>query len=254
MSLAIPSLRLEEHVFRVLEGQDKLTEFLGEHDWNFSMSDEVLRFSDAATGTLRATCPVQLIGTESKETNTFLWAWANQGSDIPAGLLRGVTRVRDKAAALANADPVFQQVGEIPLRHERFGGELAIICAGYLDLFTYYACSYAGGVLYAAIETCPGARQIPADALRKIRVITAGIQALTFDHQAAVRAYLGEPVGQENDTQTFAVGDEQIRVRFDAQGRIAEMNAVLRPDSGSPPPFSASLFGKMKRLLRNTNG
>src|SRR5215218_4674315 len=104
------ALVLEDHVFRVLENQDALYELLGEHRWDFDMDAGTVVFSRQESGgmlgrlvsrtpNVLATCPVQLIGSESQRDDTWLWAWANAQSEIPPDLTRGVERIRDEARA-----------------------------------------------------------------------------------------------------------------------------------------------------------
>jgi hypothetical protein len=230
------ALEIEDHVFAVVENQWRLYEYLGEHRWDFNMDEGVLVFSSAESGGLlgrflggkpevRAKCPVQLIGSESKSDGTWLWAWANERSQIPPPLRQGVERVRDDARA--ENRPVFVDANPIPLPHPHFGTELAIICTGHLGLFTYYACGHGGGALYVAIAEAPeGARQ-ERTALQAISCMEMGIGALEFNHRRAVLAYLGEPSAQEGDAMEWQVGAERVRVRFDAQDRIAKMAAQL---------------------------
>jgi hypothetical protein len=175
---------------------------------------------------------VQLIGSESRAEKTWLWAWANTESDLPPNLLRGIDRVRE-AAARENLS-LFLEPAEIPVPRERFGAELAIICAGAMGAFTYYACGHSGGVLYAAVESPPQGFQPATGAQARQQTIQMGISLLGFDHRAAVVAYLGPPSAEEGDLLTWNMGDEWLRIRFDAEGRIADMEAKLTQASAPP--------------------
>lgn len=234
------ALVLEDHVFRVLENQLRLYELLGEHRWDFNMDQGSLVFSTSAPGgvlkrllakvpRVLATCPVQLIGSESDADATWLWAWANAQSQIPEHLLRGVEQVRDEARSQNR--PEFVEASPIPLRHPRWGAELAIICTGHLGFFTYYACPYPGGALYAALVEAPEGIAPQRTARQAVQCMAAAISTLTFDHRPAVLAYLGEPAGQEGDTMRWSLGSEPVQISFDDQGRIANM--TTRP--GTPP-------------------
>ena len=90
------ALRLEDHVFRVLENQFRLYQFLGTHEWSFDMEAGRFTFVNSETKEVLARCPVQILGTESKESNTWLWAWANEASQIPDPLLAGSRMVKSE--------------------------------------------------------------------------------------------------------------------------------------------------------------
>jgi len=68
--------------------QEHLSEVVGERDWAFSMDDGTLSFGDDLQ------FPVQVLGTESESSGTWLWAWANEASGLPDTLLEAVSTLR----------------------------------------------------------------------------------------------------------------------------------------------------------------
>ncbi len=232
------SLRLENYVFAQIENQFRLYEVLPEgFAWHIDMNKELLTFYDPATQAIALQCPFQLVGSKASEQGTFLWAWANVDSNLPAAVLESVRKLKAVAEAEGKGEP-FANEEAFPVPYETFGMEMSVLCAGVGGGFCPYACGYDGGVVYAVVESAPKAKALPADPLRTIRAMTTGISALTFDHRDAVRAYLGEPDGDG----VYPNGG--IKVTFDGQGRIADMSAVLRP-----PEKPASPFDGIKRLF-----
>jgi len=235
------SLKLEDHVFRVLENQKRMFDFLGEYDWAFDMNRGLLTFSKQrkrgltslfkknANAEVLAECSVQILGTHSNVDKTWLWAWANTASEIPQQLTRGIEQVRQEG--LQQDIPQFTRE-TLPLPQDIFGDMLAIICTGYLGLFTYMACPYPDGAMFVSIEKFPQVEAQPRNAMTVIQTIQAGITALSFPHRDAVHAYLGNPtVDGDSDHLTYHIGDEQIEIRFDNEGRIADMGARLKQPS-----------------------
>jgi hypothetical protein len=106
---------------------------------------------------------------------------------------------------------------------------MAIICTGFLRLFTYFACPYDNGVLYVAIQTLPEAERLTLNAMQVIHVLTAGVQSLDFNHRKAVLAYLGQPISQHELQCVWHIGKEELEVRFDSLGRIADMSTTVHP-------------------------
>jgi hypothetical protein len=221
------ALRLEDHVFRVLENQFRLYQFLGKHDWSFNMDDGRLTFTNSETKDLLARCPVQILGTESKESNTWLWAWANTASQIPDRLLAGSRMVKLEAE---KAELVEYRTPELPISYPWLAAELSIVSAGHLGLYTYYAAGYDGGAMYCAVERCPEADDtMPRDGLLVNRVIFTAISALDMNHRDAIFAYLGQPAEPEGTGGIWDLGKDQVKINFDDQGRVTKLEQVLRP-------------------------
>jgi hypothetical protein len=220
------ALRLEDHVFRVLENQFRLYQFLGTHDWDFDMDEGRLTFSNSETKEVLARCPVQILGTESQASQTWLWAWANEASNIPDRLLAGSRMVKSEAE---RAEVLEYHRPQLPISYERQASELSIVSTGHLGLYTYYAAGYDGGAMYCAIERCPEAENTaPLDGLMVNRVIFTAISALDMNHREAVHAYLGQPVAHEGEDLIWDAGSDQVKVRFDDQGRVTKLEQVLR--------------------------
>jgi hypothetical protein len=230
------SLKLESHLFRVLENQIKLYNFLGEFDWNFDMDKGLLSFSKKKKGGLSslfkknketeiiAECPVQLLATHSNSDQSWLWAWANAGSEIPENLLRGIEQVRQEGE---KQDITLFTREILPLLATTSGDLLAVICTGYLNHFTYFVGLYPDGKMFTSIETFPQAEGQMRNALLAIQTIQTGIQTFAFPHKDAVHSYLGEPLAVHDDEFIWDLNGEQIQIRFNDQGRIADMQTKI---------------------------
>lgn len=235
--------RLEEHLFRVMENHLRLSEVATGCDWQLSLEAEVLAFYRPDSGKVVLDCPIQLVGTEDERTQTWLWAWANAGSDLPAGTLEAVNRLK-KAAVSAGADDFYQNENTFPYPRPTFGAEMAILTAGVSDGFTTFRCPYEGGAAYIVIESCPKAAKLPNDPMRIGKAILEGITHFTLDHRAAITAYLGEP-----DAEGVYRGG--IKIDFDAQGRVGNVEYTLTPEAApAAPPKPVSPLERLKGLFR----
>jgi hypothetical protein len=111
------------------------------------------------------------------------------------------------------------------------GGEamgLALTAAGYLGCATFYGGGYEGGTAFLAVTDRTAIDAVPADAQKILSTLTHTIAGISFDHRKAVLAYLGEPPHREGETWKYPVGNSVLHLRFDAQGRLAEMQGTLR--------------------------
>lgn len=213
-------LHLEEYAFRIAENSLRLGEFIGDADWNLDVKGGLLSFVHPRSGDTLVRCPAQIVGSESDANGTFLWAWANTASGLPDTVLQAVNHLRETAET-ENADPAFQTAEPFPLPHPSFSSEAAYLCAGVADGCAVYRCPYDGGAAHVVVMTCPELDTLPADSLRAIRAITSCISVFELDHQAALHAYAGEP----DKNGVYAA--KGVRVTFDEQGRIANMEATL---------------------------
>jgi hypothetical protein len=70
-----------EHAATGLARQLALCELIGERGWELDLTSGTVTFGDD----LRY--GVQLLGTESHDDGSWLWAWANEASNLPPALL-----------------------------------------------------------------------------------------------------------------------------------------------------------------------
>ena len=226
--------QLEPYIFQLVENQSKLQDWLSPYQWQWGLktTEGLLTFTTETRGLLGRTkktvlgeFPVQIIGSESGVTNTWLWAWANPNfgaEGLPTNVLRGINAVREQAQR-ENAG-LFFDAREIPMSEPNFATEMALIATGMMGAFAMFRCPFGPGAAHVALERCPPAEQAPVTAINKINVMTAGISKFSFQHRPAVRAYLGEPAGENEDMMIYGQpGHDSIHVIFDKQGRIADM-------------------------------
>lgn len=222
----MPSLRLEDHVFRIMENQLRMQEIHESHDFNWGVDLQTgrLTFADKTTGAVFADLPMQLLASQSDVSGTWLWSWANAngGNAFPASIVRLAESVRDFAATNGADNARFTQGQPFPLPNANFGHEIATICAGFGRAFGFYRCPYDDGAAWAVIESYPAASALPSSLLRQTRAISDAISVFAFNHRDALAAYLGEP----DANGTYQSG---LTVTFDEQGRIANLSATLKP-------------------------
>src|SRR5512133_2813846 len=78
----------ERYALISLEKQARLFDFLGEHFLELDLDAGMARFnSDRAY-------PYQVLGTESDNSLTWLWAWAEEQTEVPPDLLASALEMR----------------------------------------------------------------------------------------------------------------------------------------------------------------
>jgi hypothetical protein len=212
-------LALESYVFLVLESHLKLCSLLGDHAWRFDMEAGRLTFTSNVGNTVLAECPVQILGSFSLSSRTWLWGWANERSQIPPHLVSFGNRLRDAARKEHQRD--YHNKRPFPLARENQAQEMALVAAGFAGMFTFYYCETADSGLYFGIEACAAAEQIPRSAPLVESVLTTGISSFAFQHQQAVETYLGAPERTNGQQWEWLINHVPFQIIFDQQGRIA---------------------------------
>ncbi|MCA9269681.1 MAG: hypothetical protein KDA41_14470, partial [Planctomycetales bacterium] len=68
---------LSLHIGNAYAKQLAFADFLGERNWRVSISEGRVKFGNDLS------YPIQLIGTEAYGDSSWLWAWANEQSNLP---------------------------------------------------------------------------------------------------------------------------------------------------------------------------
>lgn len=206
------------HAIAAFQKQRHIAKLVGKLDWGFAMDSGLLSFSG------KHHFATQVLGTESEGAQTWLWAWANTGSGIPAPLLKAALKLKEIGAQrglISFAAP------EMPLSMAD-GFVYAMIASGLFGLAGYYRGTYDGGGIYLLI-TDPRFPAVPApDGPTALTTITQAIAALAIDdHQRAIAGYfrwLGWPcTAADGRMRAVAPDGQALMAGFDDQGRMSSL-------------------------------
>jgi len=204
-----------------LARQLALADFLGQHSWGVDITAGTVTFSPGGT------YPLQILGTEAAGDGTWLWAWANEASHLPAHLLQ--------------ASRQLQQLGHeqaIPELCDRSfpltvadGATLAAVAAGPNPNCCYYRGTYDGGVLYFLVSGLPESVFVPATLPRILTALTQTLSQYEVDHREMARSFLtaqGFTLHQQGAQLTAQRAQDELCLVF-AQQRIHTINSTLSP-------------------------
>jgi hypothetical protein len=202
--------------------QFHLSELVGEEDWHFNMASGLLSFGQ------HLHFQAQILGTESFENSTWLWAWANEGSNIPSSLLQAALRL--KAVGEEQQIPEFTtpllQLGNLD------GHTLALIASGVCQADAYYRCPYEGGAAFLLImdESFPKNTEPPLQ--RIASVFPQAIASIEIpNHKLALAGYLEHYglVGQGEEGKLIVkVNDENVlTAEFDELNRLTKLELTM---------------------------
>lgn len=211
---------LSLHIGNAFAKQVAFADVLEERNWGVSLSQGHATFGDDLT------FAIQLIGTEADGDSTWLWAWANEQSNIPEHLLRictemrtlgeqtGVPELRERSCSQEDAD----------------GHKIALIASGLYPDCCYYRGPYDGGALFFLICDAPDAVTQQVAPERAITVLTEVISQFDVDHRQMAKSFLqtqGFDLSDESSTVVARRDDGSIEIRFDSENRIAKLEGSV---------------------------
>lgn len=214
---------LTQHYGAALARQYALSDFLGDHTWHLNLDSGLIDFGDERT------YPVQVLGTEASTPGTWLWAWANEQSDLSPNLLQAATELRTLGQEHGVRELTEPQ---LPLTAVD-GHQLAAVAVGLCNADAYYRGPYEGGAVYVLLYDTPLAGPLRSPAPRMVTVLTELAATGFSDPRAVIEAYLeSEGMGLKSERQAMigrSPDGRVLRVSFDAQQRVTHVDTTSSP-------------------------
>jgi hypothetical protein len=215
---------LERYTALAYDKQNDLYEVIGDNAWNADLTAGTIAFGPDLV------FPLQVLGTFSHSSETWLWAWANTQSDLPARLLAQAEQLRAYG----------QQHGIELLTASEFAATehdlhiIGIIAAGMFGASGYYLANYGQGTMVVTVES-ELIDQVPKNDFARIpHAFPQVITLFELNHRPAFIHYLtqkGYTVTEAADTVSAAVDSGILTATFDNLGRLAS----LKGSSGNQP-------------------
>ncbi|GIJ54945.1 hypothetical protein Vau01_024610 [Virgisporangium aurantiacum] len=208
------------HVATALARQLALGDLLGDRGWSLDIG------TGTATFGTDLRFRVQLLGTESEDDGTWLWAWANTGSALPPALLHAADGLREHGRQTGPAE-----LTEPTFRLDRADGHQLSLLASGLTGRCYYRGPYPGGALFFQLEDVPAQVLAPARPERVLSVLGQVIQAYDVDHRTVVESFLAQQGWQVDAAAGSVTGrhpdGSTVLVNLDGYGRIRDIGGQL---------------------------
>ena len=135
------------HALASFDKQVYLEAMLGRKRWSFDAQRGTLIFEDAHDQELELA--VQVLGTESDEDASWLWAWANPAAGLPARMLAAALEL--KALGEREGIPEISRA-EVPFGHGVDAGRIAAVASGVCRAGCFYRAPYPGGAIFMLIK------------------------------------------------------------------------------------------------------
>lgn len=207
----------ETHAALSLEKQHALSELIGDHAWNLQLDAGTLSFGQ------QHTFDIQILGTESTVSQTWLWAWANRGNEIPARLLDCAQEVRELGQT--------QDISEFTVEQSPLevvsGHYLALIACGLCRADCYYRAPYEGGAVFVLLRAPEVRAKLGESAERLAMVFRQLISEFDVNHRKAFASYVAQKryAVQQTANQITATSParEKVAATFDRIGRLTDL-------------------------------
>lgn len=200
-----------------LDKQIDLSEVIGDNNWNVDMTKEEISFGQ------NIVFPIQVLGTFSHSSETWLWAWANTKS----GLSESITKQAQQLKKYG------EENGIDLLRNSEFdatNGDLhliGLIASGMFRSSGYYIADYGQGAMLVTIKSDKVDKIRKHNHLRILTVFPQLISQFEMNHNFALINYLKDKGYHisENGMKLSATKDGQtITAEFDELSRLTKLN------------------------------
>jgi len=213
---------LSQHIGTSFARQLAFADFLGDRDWSLDLETGVAGFGDDLQ------FPIQLLGSEAEQSQTWLWAWANQHIEPAPESMKVVNQVRkvgEEKGIAEFTEPSFSL-------EQADGHALSMVVAGIKGNCCYYRGPYEGGAVFFLVMGLPATLFEPVPAERVLRVIPEVLSNFSVDHRVMATSFLksqgfnlteaGQQIAAERNKST-------ISLDFDEQARITNIGGHLEP-------------------------
>ncbi len=238
----------ETHVLMGMRKQRHFATLLGEHRWEYDKASGTMSFAPGPT------YHVQVLGTESAASDTWLWAWANPDSHFPAEQLVAAERLRSLGQEWGVSE---WTTPELP-REQLPAHLLAPVALGVLQLPAYYRGGMENSNLVCLISD-PKFGPIPGlGGTEFVSTLSDAISNCEIpNHRQAVQEFL-EQLGWKpkwDGSSLDVLADDGVRVWVN--GELRWSNALHRPLPADEDQFDVALRSGWNRMLvkvRNDDG
>lgn len=201
-----------------LEKQASLIRRLGEHIVELDLDTGIARFNGDSS------FPFQLLGTESHNSLTWLWAWAEEQPEVSGDLLRSARELKAWGAREAVSEFALPSLD----LDKADGTMISLIASEICAASGYYRDDYDGGTLFILLFGANNVQPPQFDRTGLISAMRDLVSRYDLDHRKTLLSYLtmknihfsesGDAVNAE------LAGGERLIAQFDHEGRVITMN------------------------------
>ncbi len=211
---------LEQYALVSLEKQDRMAMLIGEHLHELDLDAGTIRFSSELV------FPMQVLGTESDNTVTWLWAWADEQTEIPDNLLDASRRLRDWGSKEGLNEFTSPSID----LDRADGNAIALIASQVAGASCFYRDSYEGGAVYLLLFDKTIDSRPSFDRTRLVRGLSDILSRYDLNHRNTLESYFRlkglSPSAQDLVISCELDSGERLVAEFDRKGRLTKINGA----------------------------
>lgn len=207
---------IERYGGLAFEKQLDFADVIGNNSWNVDMQIGEITFGPELV------FPIQVLGTFSHSSETWLWAWANTQSGLPDNVLQQALQLKK-----------YGEDNEIDLLHNsEFDASkddlhlIGLIASGMFEASAYYIADYGQGAMVVTIKSDVINKARKNDHYRIPTVFPQLISQFEMNHRIALLNYLqakGYTVVKDALKLTGTKNGNTITAEFDEQNRLTKL-------------------------------
>ncbi len=208
---------LERYGGIALEKQLHLGEIIGDNNWNVDMTAGEISFGEGLV------YPMQVLGTFSHSSETWLWAWANTKSGMPAAIMQQALQL--KAYGVENGIELLSIDSFDFAKHDLH--VIGIIASGMFNASGYYIADYGQGTMVVTIKSDHIDNKKKDNHISILTVFPQLISQFEMNHKNALLNYFrakGYAVVIDGNKLIGSKNDQHITGQFDEQYRLISLN------------------------------
>jgi len=212
------TLYLEQYALISLEKRMKLTTMIGEHTSELDLDSGTIIFNNGLA------FPFQVLGTESDNTLSWLWGWAEEQTEIPGDLLASSLLLKDWGKREGIEEFITPSVDI----NKADGHAFSLISTEIIHASCYYRSPYEGGAVFILIFGRDIDRQPPFDLDGLTREFLDLTLQYELNHRSALVSYLRGNNLPFTEKGPFVSGKlatgETLTAEFDEMGHLKTMD------------------------------
>jgi hypothetical protein len=216
-----PCKTLEELLERyggiAFDKQLDFADVIGNNNWNVDMAKGQIEFGPDLS------FPIQVLGTISHSSETWLWAWANTQSGLPENIIKQSLELKK-----------YGEANEIDILRESsfdFGRDdlhlIGIIASGMFNSTAYYIADYGQGAMVVTLKSDKIDNAHADNHHRILTVFPQLISQFQMNHKSAFKNYLqakGYSTNEQKNKLIGTKGANTITAEFDDTFRLTKLN------------------------------
>lgn len=229
-----------KHGAASFDKQIYLQAMLGKAGWGLDLTTGVLAFRRPHEEPLQLN--VQVLGTESEDSNSWLWGWANAEQGFRAELLLSALEVKVQGDRLGVPELT---TAELPLSPRVNGARISAIASGICRAGCYFRAPYPRGALYLLVRDPRFKRPVSQPIQRILRAFPMFLSdnSSIADQREALLGYLQfykldvevqgqRVVARSHKAARTTIGKQladTLVAEFDAAGRLLSLSELVTP-------------------------